>query len=360
MEHLKKSSDSSPVASTHNSSIVGCEESPICLGLDLDSFKSFPCGQKSTHHCPKSCLDFHSESDQRRPFTKFRYAASRCPKNCAKKNCSLANNIIEEKYHPSLYKKKYCRKLLVSGQCDYGDSCPFAHSDSDLRIKPLHLLPIDADFMLFSFKSQFCPYSWQRHNAYTCVYAHNWQDFKRPFFADQVPQMCPAWKDSTRVEEYGQNCPEGFGCKFCHGWKEFDFHPSNYKADRCAKPDHQQLSLSKAKPSLTQKKADQMIAKQTCCLRHSDETPFSYSSEQFHAARRQLHHQSFTTQEFLLEVSSLRLKKADSSPNPSKVPKVIVNFLTIEQEEPQKPRVFSASSNPYASSLSKFSQSYGF
>jgi len=90
--------------------------------------------------------------------------------------------VIERKYHALVYKRRYCRERVTGARCEYGVMCSAAHSDHELRAIPLHLLPVGLDFLLFRFKSQFCPFAWHRHNAFACVYAHNWQDFKRPYF----------------------------------------------------------------------------------------------------------------------------------------------------------------------------------
>ena len=209
----------------------------MCVCLDLERYKARPCrrGACGGGGETRECLDHHSPQDSRRLFVGRGYLASRCPDACGREDCRFALNIIEEKYHPSIYKRKFCRKFLTEGLCGFGQTCPFVHSEAELKLRPLHLLPIDTNFFFFQFKSQFCPFSWQRHNAFTCVYAHNWQDFKRPYFSGQLPKPCPRWKNTARVSEYLSGCPDGFGCKFCHGWKELDFHPLNFKRTPCTK-----------------------------------------------------------------------------------------------------------------------------
>jgi hypothetical protein len=98
--------------------------------------------------------------------------------------------------------KKFCEDFVKSGKCQYGEYCALAHSDLELKIKPLHLLPVNNNFLLFEFKSVFCPFSKLEHDRYTCVYAHNWQDFKRPFFHDLKPIMCKAWDKEKEILVY--------------------------------------------------------------------------------------------------------------------------------------------------------------
>lgn len=234
----KKEEIESMHQSPQSSSGLTGEENPICVCLDLEKYKARPCRRKECLGAggdTRECLDHHSPQDSRRPFVGRGYLASRCPDACGREDCRFTLNIIEEKYHPSMYKRKFCRKFLTERQCGFGQTCPFVHSEAELKLRPLHLLPIDTNFFFFQFKSQFCPFSWQRHNAFTCVYAHNWQDFKRPYFSGQLAKPCPRWKDSARITEYLKGCPEGFDCKFCHGWKELDFHPLHFKKTPCSK-----------------------------------------------------------------------------------------------------------------------------
>ena len=98
--------------------------------------------------------------------------------------------------------KKFCEDFVKSGKCQYGEYCALAHSDLELKIKPLHLLPVNNNFLLFEFKSVFCPFSKLEHDRYTCVYAHNWQDFKRPFSEKLKPIMCKAWDKEKEILVY--------------------------------------------------------------------------------------------------------------------------------------------------------------
>lgn len=71
-----------------------------------------------------------------------------------------------------------------------------------MKIKALHLIKIDRDFLFFYFKSEFCPFSKIDHDRFTCVYAHNWQDFKRPLFKGQIAKACPQWSIEKEILEY--------------------------------------------------------------------------------------------------------------------------------------------------------------
>lgn len=293
----------------------------ILVSMDLESFKTEPC--RKNHRSRKSrpfCLEYHSDVDKRRKWKNIRYLSSRCEENCKDAQCGFSRNILEEKYHPCQYKKKYCRKVLLR-KCEFGEICPFAHGDEELRSLPLHLLPIDFNFLLFSFKTQFCPFSWHRHDAFSCVYAHNWQDFKRPYFSGQLAIACPSWQNSSRISSYHDDCPDGFSCRFCHGWKELDFHPSRLKSKACVRPDHlfpnPQLLLSRALCSFCHPQDD------------SSNIPL-LDFEHFEVAPRQIDYRFQTTPQFLLEVAGLEPPKLS---NITFYKSLVVLFIEIGSEE---------------------------
>lgn len=205
-------------------------EGPIFLTLDLEQFKVARCRNMCKS---KKCSSWHSWHDSRRPWVRLRYSKYPCEAaQCKDKSCLFSHNIIEQKYHPDNYKKKYCQEFIELEECKFGEVCALAHSDQDLKIRPLHLMSIDLDFFLFHFKSEFCPFGKIEHNRFTCVYAHNWQDFKRPF-RDYSPEQCPHWSTDKTVVRYEDACPFGFACRMCHGWKERDYHPLRFKTAPC-------------------------------------------------------------------------------------------------------------------------------
>jgi hypothetical protein len=43
---------------------------------------------------------------------------------------------VEEFYHPDKYKAKFCSSYIDgSGECEYGDFCSFAHSESEISVE---------------------------------------------------------------------------------------------------------------------------------------------------------------------------------------------------------------------------------
>ena len=83
--------------------------------------------------------------------------------------------------------------------------------------------------MLFLLKSEFCPFSKTKHDRQSCVYAHNWQDFKRPYDTLLKSKNCSSWDFKKEINYYKDGCKTGENCDFCHGWKESEYHLENYK-----------------------------------------------------------------------------------------------------------------------------------
>lgn len=154
--------------------------------LDLTSFKTQHCTNAQQHN-PKKCFYYHEASkDKRRPLGL--YTSEICPYTQSRQSdcplgdhCSRAHNRVEEFYHPEKYKVKFCQTYPDRvDQCEYGDMCSFAHSEGELTVELLHLMePKDNDFYMFYFKTVWCPYSDTSHARDACVYAHNWQDYRR-------------------------------------------------------------------------------------------------------------------------------------------------------------------------------------
>jgi hypothetical protein len=98
-------------------------------------------------------------------------------------DCPRAHNRVEDFYHPEKYKGKFCQKFPEKlDSCDYGDMCAFAHAEAELSVDVLDHLERDPDFYMFHFKTIWCPFSDKYHKREVCVYAHNWQDFRRKPF----------------------------------------------------------------------------------------------------------------------------------------------------------------------------------
>ncbi len=116
--------------------------------------------------------------------------------------CFRSHNRVEEFYHPEKYKVKFCSSYPNKVEtCEYGDMCAFAHNEGELTVDLLHKMePKDSDFFMFYFKTIWCPYSDTTHPRDSCVYAHNWQDYRRkPHLYDYDKEQCSNWQMKTFV-----------------------------------------------------------------------------------------------------------------------------------------------------------------
>lgn len=152
----------------------------------------------------------------------------------------MAHNKVEELYHFENYKQKFCstypNRLM---ECEYGEFCSFAHSESEIKTELLHNYVFDSDFYIFHYKTLWCPFNLTQHDKALCVYAHNWQDFRRkPNVYEYEPEACNSWNPSEFIDKYIRGCPQGLNCNKCHGWKELEYHPYLYKLKQCKMMDH--------------------------------------------------------------------------------------------------------------------------
>lgn len=149
-------------------------------------------------HNHKHCRYFHSIKDKRRKNAE--YSPELCDNSetdkCQQKDgCNLAHNRVERLYHVEKYKTKFCTKFPKHiHQCEYGEYCSFAHSMKDIKTRIIHFLQKDADFYMFYFKTEWCPFN-KEHNKAQCDYAHNWQDFRRKphIFDYNAMDLCENW-----------------------------------------------------------------------------------------------------------------------------------------------------------------------
>lgn len=276
----------------------------LVLALNLDRFKVELCGQLCGR---RDCSLAHSPQELRRRLSAVGYRKEICGgENCRGGACGFAHNTFEVLFHPENYRKKLCQEFLGGG-CLNGAFCEGVHSFEEAKFRPLHLMPVDRNFLFFHFKSEFCPYSWVTHHAFSCVYAHNWQDYKRPFSSFLKPISCPNWDKSSKLTEYEQGCPEGFSCGFCHGWKELEYHPAVFKTVNCKKCLREP---SQAREDLSD------ILKHNCSFKHPNEIPEpGFNKKYFHLCKRNDGFLSHSTDEFLADIglSQLSLPRLASS-----------------------------------------------
>lgn len=205
--------------------------------LDLNSFKTEPCNITEAHN-PKLCVFYHSNRDRRRNGTyNYELCAEHEKDMCANiATCTKCHNRVEQLYHPDKYKMKFCtfypKKIH---ECEYSSYCSFAHSETDIKTELIHNYQKNETFYMNSFKTAWCPFILQ-HDKALCVYAHNWQDFRRkPKDFNYQPIPCSNWKSSNFILSYEEGgCKDMISCNKCHGWKEIEFHPSVYKMKPCS------------------------------------------------------------------------------------------------------------------------------
>lgn len=195
----------------------------LCERLDLNHFKVKRCGQKVSH-CYRKCFYYHNETDRRRDPRKFYYAPEFCDHmeydgGCKLKDaCGKSHSKAEQGYHPDKYRKKFCACYPDRlEECPYGKFCSYAHTENEIQTNMIHNYRRDDDFFLFYLKTQFCPYS-STHDRARCVYAHNWQDFRRdPSRFTYSAILCKNWDRTKKISSYDRGCPNSFDCLECHG-----------------------------------------------------------------------------------------------------------------------------------------------
>ena len=86
------------------------------------------------------------------------------------------------------------------------------------------------EFMIYSYKTSFCPYINKKHEWSECNYAHRQQDFRRPphlFF--HYLEKCPCVSDDGSWDQ----CADFLDCQYSHSLVEQLFSPLNYKLRPC-------------------------------------------------------------------------------------------------------------------------------
>lgn len=208
----------------------------IIKHLNLERYKKTKCPEDCGNE--KNCPFYHTLSDKRRNLVQIDYNPQICHFgiNCLRKHkCPFAHNKYELGFHPLKYKKKYCKNLFDVSKCKYGKYCADAHFDEELSCDLLHYMDFDDDFMIFKYKTEFCPFNME-HNFEKCVYAHSWEDYRRNIILFPYSNVtCP--NVESHENSFDVRCENENDCQYAHGIFEIEYHPLNYKRTKCPKGD---------------------------------------------------------------------------------------------------------------------------
>lgn len=142
------------------------------------------------------------------------------------------------RYRGSL-KQRFCATFPSVNRCRHGAACAFAHSREEVTA-PL-LTPeeetyvpeaLTSEFFTDRFKVFWCPIGGQ-HDWHSCMYAHTYQDVRRPPSIGYGHQLCPYWNKKDTSLPYSQRCPLGPRCPYAHGAKEQLYHPGYFRTLVC-------------------------------------------------------------------------------------------------------------------------------
>mmetsp|Transcript_73601 Transcript_73601/g.172393 ORF Transcript_73601/g.172393 Transcript_73601/m.172393 type:complete len:478 (+) Transcript_73601:44-1477(+) len=141
--------------------------------------------------------------------------------------------------NPNKPKRRFCTSFPDVSQCRRGATCAFAHSREEIGVPLLSVAEekqdpsaLTDDFFMYKYKTSWCPIGVQ-HEWHTCVYAHNYQDARRPITIGYGARLCPYWSKKDTTAEYSQRCPLGLRCPYSHGAKEQLYHPHYFKTVVC-------------------------------------------------------------------------------------------------------------------------------
>jgi len=137
----------------------------------------------------------------------------------------------------ALRKRRFCATFPQVGKCKQGASCAYAHTREEV-LGPVcseaeeRLEGVGSDFFMWTYKTQWCPIG-SFHDWQECIYAHNYQDYRRDPRLGYSTLVCPDWEKGNRNPDYCTRCPRGFSCGYAHGAKEQLYHPGYFRSVLC-------------------------------------------------------------------------------------------------------------------------------
>jgi len=137
----------------------------------------------------------------------------------------------------ALRKRRFCSTYPQVGKCKQGAQCLYAHSREEIlgpvcSAEEEALENVSPDFFMWTYKTQWCPIG-SFHDWQECIYAHNYQDYRRDPRLGYSTVVCPDWEKVNRDPKYTSRCPRGFACGFAHGAKEQLYHPAYFRSVLC-------------------------------------------------------------------------------------------------------------------------------
>jgi len=136
-------------------------------------------------------------------------------------------------------KHRFCATWPHVSRCRHGQNCAFAHSREEITaplLTPEEESYVPAamtdEFFTQKFKTMWCPIGAQ-HDWQACMYAHTYQDARRPPSIGYGHQLCPFWNKKDTSLAYAQRCPLGPRCPHAHGAKEQLYHPRYFRTLVC-------------------------------------------------------------------------------------------------------------------------------
>lgn len=140
---------------------------------------------------------------------------------------------------PPPQKQRFCATFPNVGRCRHGPACAFAHTREEVTAPLLspeeeNYTPaaLTESFFTQRFKTLWCPIGAQ-HDWQACMYAHTYQDVRRPPDIGYGHQLCPYWNKKDVSLAYSQRCPLGPRCPYAHGAKEQLYHPQYFRTLVC-------------------------------------------------------------------------------------------------------------------------------
>jgi hypothetical protein len=184
-------------------------------------------------------------------------------------------------------KQRFCATFPNVERCQRTGNhhlCPHAHSREEIEAPLLSAeeearvpTALTSAFFTQRFKTLWCPIG-RQHDWQLCMYAHTYQDARRPPSIGYGNRLCPYWNRVDSALDYSQRCHLGTRCPYAHGAKEQLYHPNQFKVSICKDLD----------------RGKKCARRQLCAFYHNDRESRAPACQNVDY-RKPLNHQSFPT-----------------------------------------------------------------